>query len=654
PTLIVCLLGNGSALVNAYFLLLILCSGVFTYFFLRPRVEHWAAALAGGIGFALSGTVIQTVPYVVGHPIALFSLPLIVTARLIDQPNARRAAQLALVFAFVATATFPPALLMTFGSCVIYTAFATRDRRTWGWFAAGAAISLMLVAFLYIPAKLVMDEASHISEYYKHGAELKMDPHRLLQILSPTIMGGVDVYRNPAIGPPTGHQFYYVGIAVLLLAGIGSLARPAQKARALQLTAILCSILGTMKAVGLPPLQWIQYVPFLRNFHYAAYAGIAVAWCAVMLAALGVDALLAGRAKRWQIAISAISLAGVLAAMRLGAYLVHAERIPNYFRWEHDLHLLALFLVLAATFAWFAGRRPAVALLIAVVAAEGMTYAMWPRPRRWDLWNHPPQYVEIMRRRNTGNRVLPLPIFPANTESVYGIPTLDVILTASTRVFEVYRDYFGPIDSPLLRDSRRIPPERVLDAANVEYLTIWVGQPQLLAEAKARGYETLYNDAYVQLMRRNTEPRYWFTSRYEVVPNALPLLPQRPAGEVFLDRTPSFASSDGAPAAPKLTKFGLNELELTIDAPRAGLLVCSESNMNGWRATIDGRPTPILAANYAFRAVEVPTGRHIIRLAYRPPGFRLGLFIALLGAVLCAVLLRASSSQVATSHRETA
>src|SRR5436305_10022798 len=176
-----------------------------------------------------------------------------------------------------------------------------------------------------------------------------------------------------------------------------------------------------------------------------------------------------------------------------------------------------------------------------------------------------------MLARNSGGRVLPMPIFPANTESVFRLPTLDSILTASPRMYEMYRRYFGPIPDVILRESKRIPPERVLDAANIEYFAIYSGDAANLAEVARRGYETLFADDYMHLVRRATQPRYTFTSRYEIVDanRALDGLPALPRGSAFVEDAPSFASAAGPDIVPRVVNFGLNEVTIHIDAARA-------------------------------------------------------------------------------------
>jgi uncharacterized membrane protein YfhO len=65
--------------------------------------------------------------------------------------------------------------------------------------------------------------------------------------------------------------------------------------------------------------------------------------------------------------------------------------------------------------------------------------------------------------------------------------------------------------------------------------------------------------------------------------------------------------------------------------------VLSQTFYLAWRATVDEQPVPIIRANYAFQAVEVPAGHHVVKLVYRDARFRLGAVISL--ATLAGCLL---------------
>jgi len=50
----------------------------------------------------------------------------------------------------------------------------------------------------------------------------------------------------------------------------------------------------------------------------------------------------------------------------------------------------------------------------------------------------------------------------------------------------------------------------------------------------------------------------------------------------------------------------------------------------GWSATVDGRPAPLLRADYFLQGVTVPAGTHEIRLTYRDPMIGRGLALSAL------------------------
>lgn len=72
-------------------------------------------------------------------------------------------------------------------------------------------------------------------------------------------------------------------------------------------------------------------------------------------------------------------------------------------------------------------------------------------------------------------------------------------------------------------------------------------------------------------------------------------------------------------------------MEANLDAP--GALVLADAWYPGWQVTIDGRPAPLLRANYLFRAVLLPAGQHRVQFEYRPASLRTGAGVSLAAAV---------------------
>ncbi len=74
-----------------------------------------------------------------------------------------------------------------------------------------------------------------------------------------------------------------------------------------------------------------------------------------------------------------------------------------------------------------------------------------------------------------------------------------------------------------------------------------------------------------------------------------------------------------------VTARGPNHTEMSVEAPAAGLLTVMDPWFPGWRAEVDGKPAPVLRADYAFMAVPVPEGTHRVVLRYVPATLWTGL-----------------------------
>ncbi len=85
------------------------------------------------------------------------------------------------------------------------------------------------------------------------------------------------------------------------------------------------------------------------------------------------------------------------------------------------------------------------------------------------------------------------------------------------------------------------------------------------------------------------------------------------------------------------SKFETQSVEAEVQASEPSLVVFSQSYYHDWRATVDGRPTPLLQADYAFQAVQIPAGRHEIVLAYQDRAFQTGAAISICGWLVCLI-----------------
>jgi hypothetical protein len=134
----------------------------------------------------------------------------------------------------------------------------------------------------------------------------------------------------------------------------------------------------------------------------------------------------------------------------------------------------------------------------------------------------------------------------------------------------------------------------------------------------------------VHYRNERARPRAWAVHRLVLASTADDAVRRLATGEV----RPEEAVVLEDPQAPTPAGPGPSEVAIVQEAPtrvvlRAemngdGYVVLADSYYAGWRATVDGDPTPLYAANGAFRAVFVRSGSHRVRFEYRPSSLRLG------------------------------
>ena len=89
-----------------------------------------------------------------------------------------------------------------------------------------------------------------------------------------------------------------------------------------------------------------------------------------------------------------------------------------------------------------------------------------------------------------------------------------------------------------------------------------------------------------------------------------------------------------------MNSYKPNHLKYTSNNPNSGLAVFSEMYYaDGWNAFIDGKKVSYFRADYALRAMEIPSGKHSIEFKFEPQVVKTGSTIALISSVLMLLLL---------------
>lgn len=655
-------LGDGVLVKNLYALAMLHAAGLFTFLLLRKHGLGFTAALFGGAAYVFSAALAQNPGSFLGQTAACLPPALFLTRRFLDRPSAGRTAALAVGYGTISLASFPPILLGLFalaGAYGLTMALLPETARRAGlarrWivlrFGAAALLSFGLTAFFHLPFLALVGDVPHVRTAYADGGLVSYPLVCLYQLLSPVLAGGAKVFADPPMPDPFFLQIPYLGAVPCLLALLAR-REGAGSNRALLPFLLAAALIVAGKLFGVAPVQWIGLVPGLRQVHFAPYFGVILDFLLALLAAVGLESVMRGAVTPRRVgAVAAVGGLAVLGLWQLAVenrVLDHPKAETWILRWAL---LAALVTVVSVSLLRVARGRSAapmrgpVRLLLCLFVLEALINTVYPRQRAWDVWRHPVPYVRALQAEASLGRVFAVDAFNANAGSAFEVMSLDSLMPYnSSRVYRLYHRYANSDTPFFLREANRLPPEGVLDRANVELIALSRGRPELVVAARARGYAAIYADDSVEVFRRQSSPRYFFTSDYKVLRGtaAVRALGRMPAGRtVLLEEAPSFPPRPSRPGDPPVVveSFRRNRYRLSLEAPRPGLVYAAESNLPGWTARVNGRAVPILAANFAFRAVEVPAGRVEIELSYWPPGLTAGLAVSAAALAALAVWL---------------
>jgi hypothetical protein len=93
----------------------------------------------------------------------------------------------------------------------------------------------------------------------------------------------------------------------------------------------------------------------------------------------------------------------------------------------------------------------------------------------------------------------------------------------------------------------------------------------------------------------------------------------------------------------RITRYDLNTVEMEAQSPGPSLLRFADLYFPGWTARVDGRPTPVLRADFCFRAVQIPAGHHRVEWKYEPRALTEGLWISILALLAIGALFAAGA-----------
>jgi hypothetical protein len=589
-------------------LLFEILAGVCTYGLLRRVGLIRAAALAGGIAYALNGKFAWFSDAGV-NPLAFLPMILWGLERAYAAIVERRGGGWRLIALGVALSIYAgfPEVAFINGLMAIpwllWRCGCLRGRdigRLLIKTVLGGVTGLLLAAPMLVA---MLDYVGHadLVTHVGHGLGSRHLPFsQLPQMLLPYIFGPVNGAPHSAVWIMVG-GYLTAALVVLALVGLTAPGRHGLKVAMLAWALLVFSRIYGVPGVG----QVLGVIPGMNQIQFYRYGTAALELPIIVLAALGIDGITHGPAPRRRL------LAGALVG--LGAVVVAAltarpeiDSLRHLVEHSHTYFLVSLIWGLAtaaavAVIAVVPSPQLRAALLTVVVAIDAVAlFAVPPfaAPRQAMVDRAPVAYLQ----RHLGlQRFYTLGPIQPNYGSYFAIAELGV-------------DDFPP-QSYAGYVHHRLDPA----APFVGFRTP--------AAPSAQQELMLHLGSYGQT-----------AVRYVLVP-AGQRLPTRRHRLRLVDRTPTTWIYEITRAAPFMTAAGCRVSAASFDSaqvtcPRPTRLIRRETALPGWTARIDGHAVPMGRVKGLFQSVTVPAGTHRITFTFVPVEMNWGLIGLLAGCVL--------------------
>lgn len=453
----------------------------------------------------------------------------------------------------------------------------------------------------------------------------------------PQRAGGFEVWELWGIVWPQLTQWspLYVGIPTVLLALHAWAAASSRGTASPVLWGGLAGF-GLLWSVGgeaalYPALA--RLFPFLDFFRNQERAALIVAWSLIALAVSG-GAASPSESFRRRLGLTV----GVLGVLLLGALVgVQAQDVSQWPR-LHRLLSQAIWPWGMAAATWLLmGSGPRARWALAALVALDVGSVAWRTAEAGHrVWQDP-------------ERVAAPPLMPSMLPPAWPPYRVDTRgLASGNWTAQVgIEDLHGSVTLPLRyveRFRREVPGERVWALMGVGCYLQRADEPPLPFPSDLIRSLTLQGTA-VELRCLET-PFSRFHLMYEAVAfddeTALRAMRDArfdPLRTVILDRPWPLPGMSPPSTPPRLTlqAWAPEALRLEVQTEKPGFLVIGDVWYPGWRAWVDGRPTPVLRAYTALRAIPVPAGAHTVVLRYEPFSVRFGLILSGMSVMLVGV-----------------
>lgn len=178
---------------------------------------------------------------------------------------------------------------------------------------------------------------------------------------------------------------------------------------------------------------------------------------------------------------------------------------------------------------------------------------------------------------------------------------------------------------------------KVMDVLGVKYVLDGAGNPSSEKTFPVDRFKIVFeNNGWRVFENLKASPRIFLSSNYKLFNNKEDFekiffsSDFDPSKTILLEENPPAGLENSSLNKIKIISYTPNKIILDVENNSNQLLFISDTYYPGWKAFVGGSETKIYRADYAFRSVYVPKGKHQISFIYYPNLFKLGIYISVL------------------------
>jgi hypothetical protein len=661
--------------MNLGFALHLVLAGFAMYLLLRALGASWAAGVVAGVGYELTGIVASLVKP--GHDGKLFvsalaPLAFLALLRAVRDRNPGGYALLALV---VGLGLLSPHYQMTYyllvaaGLWTLYLAFFAPERPARRQGAAVVALALGAVLLgVALSALQALPFLSYIpfsprgegggSGGWEYAVSYSLPPEEIVSAILPQFNGVLESYW--------GRNFFklhteYLGAAVVALAVLGLGDRT--RTRVIRAFGVIAALFLLVALGGHTPFYtlWYEVMPMMKKVRAPGMAFFLVALPVAVWAGFGADRLLRREVTLKALAIplavmggiALLGVAGVLTSV--GTLFATEQQAPRVAANAPELRLgalrLLLFVALAGGAFWAVAMGRVRGLAAAAALAAVVVADLWSVDRRF--FDYKPAAAELfaddpittrLKQEPRPYRVLDAGVYQG---SVLMARSVQTVLGYHGNEVRYYDDLLGGknvwrnIGNPNLHDLLATRFLLLPDTQSVPGFHRVMGPTPTVHGSVGVLYQRDTVPPYVRVL-----PAAAKLPEDQLVPTVIdPRFPVN--GVVVFPESASVTPAQIRAGGPDTTsirarltewKPGSMRVAVTGTDTAARYLLVSETWYKDWRATVDGRPAPVLRGDHALITVALPPGAREVALDFDSPEYSRGKVISLIALLAIAGL----------------